>query len=143
MMDRASLVEEARSWLGTPYKHQCCKKGIACDCIGLIKGIYQDLYKVKIPFVPYSYDWGDANNNEDLLKHAAYWLEEIDLVDAREADVVGVRWKKQRVVKHAMILTSKNTAIHSYNRSGVTEINLSKWWKDKFVVAYRFPEVKD
>ena len=27
------------SWLGAPYQHQGCLKGVVCDCVGLIKGV--------------------------------------------------------------------------------------------------------
>ena len=39
MPDSEDVVREARSWIGTPYNHMECKKGIAVDCVGLIKGV--------------------------------------------------------------------------------------------------------
>lgn len=36
---RKDAVAEARAWLGTPFQHQGCLKGVACDCIGLVKGV--------------------------------------------------------------------------------------------------------
>jgi cell wall-associated NlpC family hydrolase len=40
-MKRPDIVEEARSWLGTPYHHQAALKGVGCDCIGLLRGVYE------------------------------------------------------------------------------------------------------
>ncbi len=37
------IVSEARSWLGTPFKHQGRVKGVGCDCIGLIAGVARAL----------------------------------------------------------------------------------------------------
>lgn len=34
-----SIVEEARSWIGTPFKWQQAAKGQGCDCKGLIAGV--------------------------------------------------------------------------------------------------------
>lgn len=39
MIDRQAIVREARSWIGTRYRHQGRAKGIGVDCIGLIGGI--------------------------------------------------------------------------------------------------------
>lgn len=34
-----NLLAEARSWLGTPFKHQGRLKGVGCDCLGLLIGV--------------------------------------------------------------------------------------------------------
>ncbi len=39
MITRADIVAEARSWLGTRYRHQARVKGVATDCIGLLGGV--------------------------------------------------------------------------------------------------------
>lgn len=36
MIGRAAIVEEARTWLGTPFQHQARLKGVGVDCLGLI-----------------------------------------------------------------------------------------------------------
>ena len=36
MRTAASIVDSARSWLGTPFHPQGRKKGVGCDCLGLI-----------------------------------------------------------------------------------------------------------
>ena len=37
----AAIVAEARSWIGTPYRHQTSVKGIGCDCLGLVRGVWR------------------------------------------------------------------------------------------------------
>ena len=39
MIDGATVVAEARLWLGTPWRHQAALRGVGCDCIGLIGGV--------------------------------------------------------------------------------------------------------
>lgn len=39
MVTRASLVAEARSWIGTPFHHQAFVKNLGCDCVGLLMGV--------------------------------------------------------------------------------------------------------
>ncbi len=41
---RAAIVVTARLWIGTPYLHQASLRGIGCDCLGLLRGVWRDLY---------------------------------------------------------------------------------------------------
>jgi cell wall-associated NlpC family hydrolase len=36
-------AEEARSWCGTPFKWGQSRKGVGCDCKGLIQGVAREL----------------------------------------------------------------------------------------------------
>lgn len=131
----------ARTWIGTPYQHQACLKGHGVDCVGLIKGIYEELYEVKTrEVVNYTPDWGDSNGNESLLKIARKYMRPVTPGNVDAGHVVLMRWKRRRVAKHALLMTSSDTAIHAYNRSPVCEIHLSKWWLDKIVYAFDWPE---
>jgi cell wall-associated NlpC family hydrolase len=42
-VDPTEIVAAARSWLGTPWRHQGRLKGIAVDCGGLIIGVGREL----------------------------------------------------------------------------------------------------
>ena len=142
VIDRTQIVGRAREWLGTPYHHQASKKGIGVDCIGLVRGIWREIYGTE-PWgkLNYSSDWGDANGNEDLLAAGMTYLEQITLNEAGPGDVVAMRWKETMVAKHVLILTFDGKAIHAYNKAPVSEIHLSEWWTSKFVAAFRFPGV--
>lgn len=140
---RDRVIAIARTWVGTPYHHQASRKGVGADCIGLVRGIWRELYGSE-PFgqMSYSKDWGDANGNEDLLRAADTHFIKLEVYEALPGDLVAVRWKKGTVAKHAMILSGIDRAIHAYNRAPITEIDLSTWWHDKIVAAYRFPGVE-
>ncbi len=61
------IVAIARSWIGTPYVHQASLKGAGCDCLGLIRGIWRELYGEEPEDVPpYSMDWAEAAGGETL-----------------------------------------------------------------------------
>lgn len=134
-------VELARTWIGTPYHHQACLKGIGVDCVGLIRGVYDEMYGISPPeLINYSADWGDTNGNEDMVKAAIKYLEPVPLSTLGAGHVVLLRWREHRVAKHSMIMTSSTTAIHAYNRSPVAEINLHRWWLNKIVYAFTWPQ---
>ena len=68
---RAAVVAEARSWLGTPYHHQGALAGAGCDCLGLVRGVWRDLYgnEPETP-PPYTPDWGETGQVEGAIAHA-------------------------------------------------------------------------
>ena len=43
MTTREQIVAAARGWAGTPYHHQASVKGVGCDCLGLIRGLWREL----------------------------------------------------------------------------------------------------
>lgn len=141
MAKTKQVIELARTWIGTPYHHQASLKGVGVDCIGLVRGVYRELYGIEPPeLINYSADWGDANGNEDMVLAAFKYLEPVSLSNVSAGDVVLVRWTKERVAKHCLIMTGDTTAIHAYNRSPVAEINMSEWWRSRIVFAFSFPE---
>ncbi|MFS8182119.1 hypothetical protein ACMG4P_11260 [Pseudovibrio denitrificans] len=66
------VVALARGWLGTPYHHQASVKGAGCDCLGLVRGIWRELYGSEPQEIPaYSPDWGEVGKRETLLEAGA------------------------------------------------------------------------
>jgi hypothetical protein len=45
MVTREAIVAAARSFIGTPYHHQASCKKAGCDCLGLIRGVWRDVYR--------------------------------------------------------------------------------------------------
>lgn len=134
-----NIVRIAQSWVGTPYHHQASLKGVGCDCVGLVRGVYRELYGVEPPeLINYSSDWGDANGNESMVIAANKYL--VPTTEPGPGSVILLRWAKHRVAKHCMILSFNGKAIHAYQRSPVTEIKLSGWWWDRVVYAFNFPQ---
>ena len=43
-MNGNQVVEAARLWLGTPYRHRASTLGAGCDCLGLLRGVWRTLY---------------------------------------------------------------------------------------------------
>ena len=59
--DPAAIVAEARAWIGTPYRHQASLKGVGCDCLGLLRGVWRAVVggEPEGP-PPNSADWAEA-----------------------------------------------------------------------------------
>lgn len=136
------IVRIAREWIGTPFHHQASVKGVGCDCIGLVRGIFAELYGYMPPVPAYSWDWGDSNGNEDIIAAGFEYMEPVTSSPAMPGDVIAIRWKKGLVAKHVMLLSDFNRAIHAYQGTPVTEVYLNDWWFTKVALVFRFPEVK-
>jgi NlpC/P60 family putative phage cell wall peptidase len=66
-----SVVAEARSWIGTPYQHQASLKGVGCDCLGLVRGVWRATIGAEPePMPPYAPDWAEAASGEPLVEAA-------------------------------------------------------------------------
>src|ERR1700744_6755532 len=60
-------VAVARAWIGTPYVHQASVKGVGCDCLGLLRGVWRELHGEEPEDAPpYAPDWAEATGNETL-----------------------------------------------------------------------------
>ena len=61
------ILSEARQWLGTPYRHQASLKGVGCDCLGLVRGVWRALYGYEPEEPgPYQRGWVEPPGEERL-----------------------------------------------------------------------------
>jgi NlpC/P60 family putative phage cell wall peptidase len=141
----AAIVALARDWIGTPYRHQGSCKGAGTDCLGLLRGLWREIYgsePVEVP--PYTPDWVEASGGEDLLDAAARHLVALQGGDAAEGDVVVMKMRDRGPAKHVGILARADeghvTLIHAYSGHGVVESPLMPAWSRRIVGAFRFPE---
>ena len=140
-------LAEARTWLGTPYRHQASEKGVGCDCLGLIRGVWRAVVGKEPQAVPpYRPDWAETGGEETLLAAARAWLIEIDPDRAQPGDVVLFRMTPDAVVKHAGILSALATpaaherrVIHAYWAHACVESWMGRWWGRRLSHAFRFP----
>lgn len=134
------VVRLARDWLGTPYHHQASVRGVGTDCLGLIRGVWRELYGVEAELPPpYSRDWAEASGVETMLQAAARNMQVLRVGDAQAGDVVVFRLRPGVVAKHAAILTGKTSMIHAMEGVPVSEVALSGWWRRRIAGAFAFP----
>jgi NlpC/P60 family putative phage cell wall peptidase len=139
------IVALAESWLGTPYRHQGATKGVGCDCIGLIRGIWRELYGGEPEPVPaYAPDWAERSG-EDRLMAAALRLfgQPLAIADAAPGDLLLFRWRADCAAKHAGVLVGKTHFIHAYEQGSVMRSALVPSWRRRIAGAFRFPDVAE
>lgn len=144
------IVAVARSFIGTPYVHQASVKGVGCDCLGLLRGVWREL-KGAEPEVtpPYSPDWAEASGEETLYKALARHLAEIPRREIAPGDVALFRMARTGPAKHCGIVAqslSGATAslherrlalIHARQNKRVSEETFSAFWQRRLAYAFR------
>jgi len=144
MITRSVLVAEARGWIGTPYRHQASLKGVGCDCLGLVRGIWRAVYETEPERVPaYSSDWAEATGHEALAEAARRHLVEIGREAHAPGDVLLFRWRANLPAKHAAIVTATGRMIHAHDGAAVAEVAIAPWWRRRLSFAFQFPGIED
>ncbi|WP_428156375.1 NlpC/P60 family protein [Brevundimonas sp.] len=141
----ALVVASARSWLGTPYRHQASVKGVGADCLGLVRGVWREVVGREPEVLPaYSADWAETAGRETLLEAAGRWLRPVAVDEMRAGDVVLFRMSPGAAVKHCAILSDvggpEPRMIHAYWGRAVVESWMGVWWRRRLVAVFRFPE---
>lgn len=141
-------VRLARNWIGTPYRHQASQRGAGADCLGLIRGVWRELYDGSEPGVipAYTRDWSEPQGDELLWRAARNYLLRKRGDDAALGDVLLFRMRDGSVAKHLGIqsgLGAHMRFIHAYSGHGVMENALGHPWQRRIVARFSFPEETD
>lgn len=145
-IDRATIVAEARSWIGTPYQHQTSLRGVGCDCLGLVRGVWRALHggEPETP-PPYTPDWAEAHARETLAEAAGRHMVPVPLGAIRPGDVLLFAMKDHAPAKHCVILSAPNLMIHAIESHPVAEVSL--WTSERagrrLRFAFAFPGLAD
>ena len=143
-MTGGEVVAEARSWLGTPYRHQASAQGAGCDCLGLLRGVWRGLLGAEPERVPaYSPDWDEVAKDEVLARAAGRWLDS-RAGEMMPGDVILFRMRADAVAKHLGICSAVGAHprfIHAYSGHGVVESTLSAPWQRRVAGVFAFPGI--
>lgn len=139
-LDARRVVIEAMSWIGTPYRHQGSRKGVGCDCLGLVRGVWRAFYgeEPERP-EPYAPDWAEAGGADRLLDAARRYLIEMDDREPQAGCVILFRWRPHLPAKHAGIAIEPGRFIHAYESHGVTVSPLVPQWRRRIAGVFAFP----
>lgn len=134
------VVRAARTWIGTPYVHQASVKGVGCDCLGLLRGVWRELRGAEPEAVPnYSPDWAEATGAETLYMALSRHLRPVAMQDIAQGDVALFRIHPRGPAKHCGIVGDRKgmrTLIHTRQNKRVSEELFSPLWRKK--LAYLF-----
>jgi NlpC/P60 family putative phage cell wall peptidase len=135
-----AILAEARRWIGTPYMHRASLRGVGCDCLGLVRGVWRALYGPEPEIAPdYSPDWAEATREERLYAAGLRHLVPIAVEAFSRGDVLLFRWRDGAPAKHLGIAASAASMIHAHDGACVAEVPFGIW-RPRLAYAFRFPE---
>lgn len=142
-LTRARVLAVAAGWIGTPYRHQASRKRVGCDCLGLVRGIWAELYGEEVPLTAdYSPDWAETAAGEPLLAAARGWCAEITREAMAPGDLLVFRWSRGAAAKHLAILAPGDRIIHAYEGHAVMASALVPSWRRRLAGVFAFPAAR-
>jgi NlpC/P60 family putative phage cell wall peptidase len=131
----------AAGWIGTPYRHQGSAKGVGCDCLGLVRGIWRELYGREPELPPaYARDWAERGGEDRLMIAALRHFGASQAVgQAKPVDLILFRWRPDCAAKHAGIVDHAGYFIHAYEQAAVVRSALVPSWRRRVAGVFAFP----
>ena len=108
---RQRVIDEAQTWLRTPWMHNQCVKGAGVDCGRLLIGVHVAAGLVEeFDVGEYQADWMLHQAEERYLGWVLKYMDEVD--KPKPADVA--MWHFGKCFSHGGIVVDWPTVIHAY-----------------------------
>lgn len=132
MPNRHDILNEAKTWLGTPFKHQGRIKGKGVDCVGILIGIAHHFQLTDFDYHTYSHLPDGVTMRLLLDKH----MQMIATDAAQPGDVYLLRFEHQP--QHVAVMTEYGI-LHAYAQvRRCVEHRMDDLWRSRIVCAYAF-----
>lgn len=134
MITGLDVLAEARTWLGTPFRHQGRVKGVGVDCLGLVVGVGRSLGLSQADGTGYP----RQPDGRALLSGLDAAYVPLPLGQQRAGDILVLRIRREP--QHLALVTERGGMIHVHAAVGrVVETGLDAGWAARLVAAYRYP----
>lgn len=132
LVTRDQIVAEARSWAGTPTRHQGQRKGVATDCKGLVVGVGLELGLPEASTIDARVrNYRRGFNARDLLDGLARSL--IRVAEPQPGDVLAILLGRDIYPRHLAILTKPGWIMHAYfGVKFAAEVPIGHWRTHSF-----------
>lgn len=111
MITREAIVQEARSWCGTPFHHEAALKGVGVDCAQLLRAVLVELGEQIRPTDHYPQDWHLHRSEERFMEFVLEYCFEIPEGDLLPGDIL--LWRIGRCFSHGAYFIGKGEVVHA------------------------------
>ena len=127
--EQKKIVEEALSWLGTPYKYAASEKGKGTDCSGMVLKVYEDVAGTKLP--------RNSKKQAEICK-------KLKQRDVKPGDLAFfATGKDKKTISHVGIMIDDVKFIHASAKRGVVISNMTTdYYQRTFIMYGRVPDEK-
>lgn len=138
-IDGDLVARAAEAWIGTPFQHQGSVRGVGADCLGLLRGVWQEILGETLDVPAYSVDWMvDGNRSalfEGLARHLSFSVKPVE-----PGCVLALKIGRSTQVCHVGVVDhSTKSFIHAYSGRGVIRSPLTPAWRRRIIAQFRFP----
>jgi cell wall-associated NlpC family hydrolase len=138
---RQQVIDEARSWVGTPFHHQGRIKGEWVDCAGVIAGVAHTTGLTDFDVT----DYGTLPVPPQMERILDSVFDRVPMGEQKPGDIF---WMKDRdragKPRHCGFSTERGTIIHADNQiGGCVEHRLDEAHRSAIVRWYRFRGLED
>lgn len=120
--DQKRIVEEALTWLGTPYRYAGSEKGKGTDCSGMVLKVYEDIAGIKLP--------RNSKMQADNCK-------KIKSKDVKPGDLAFFATGKDRnTISHVGIMIDEVQFIHASSKKGVVISDVTTDYYQRTLIMY-------
>lgn len=120
---RAAIVREALSWLGTPYAHHGRLKGVGVDCLMLLAEVYERTgFAAHVEPGVYPHDWHLHRDEERYSQGLASYLRQLGEGEQPGLGDIGL-FRFGRTFSHSGIVVEPGPQpqlIHAFNGRGTS-----------------------
>lgn len=108
---RQHIIDEAMTWLGTPWHHNALLKGVGVDCAQFLIGVYAGVGAVpNITTGWYPRDWHLHRNEPMFLNFLRQYADPVE--DGKKGDIA--MWRFGRHPAHGSIVIDETHIIHAF-----------------------------
>lgn len=148
-LEPSAVIAEARRWVGTPFRHRHARLDRGVDCVGLVRGVADNLGAISItaedwrPFELYS----RTPNPEKMGEAMAQFLiaAEVSPLDlAPDAHIAWMQWREGLPMHLGFAATfeDRRTIIHATESIGqCVEHDFSDLWRARVHSWWKLPGV--
>lgn len=152
-MTRDQVFLQARTWLGSPYKHMGRSKTAGVDCVGIVIGVASELgYEIEAPTRYTTAPSGDmlVEHCEKSLRRQERDIEAIrqgNLASLKQGDICLFWGFTRQMAQHFCFvgdLGSRKTMLHAWSKHGqVVEHGMHAEWGRRVMAVYAYPQLED
>jgi len=120
---RERVIEEAKSYIGTPFHHNQCVKGAGIDCLWLLVACYRTIGIVPANFNPgfYPHDWHLHKQEERYLKGVEQYAQRlVNGTPPQPGDIA--LYKIGKCVSHGGIIIGDGLIVHANRKANEVEL---------------------
>lgn len=136
------VAAEARTWVGTPFRHRASVKGTGCDCVGLVLGVWRAFGGARVAIPAYGPSWAASSATDVLGAGVRGVLSDCADGEALPGRVLLFRLRDGGPSRHLGIVSDNGEGlsfIHAYARFGVVESRLGSHWARRITGVFSLP----